>query len=62
MYKLCLYMLEEHNCLIVTSYPVPKLRYNPQAQKRYKPLLHCTESLICNDIPNFYIETSLNSS
>ena len=32
-------MLGEHNCLILTSLFVPKLRYSAQARK-YKPLLH----------------------
>ena len=29
----CLYTLEEHNCLILTSYHVPKLKYCTRAQK-----------------------------
>ena len=27
IYKLCLWMPEEHNCLIITSWHVPKLTY-----------------------------------
>ena len=45
-------MSEEHNCLILTSYQVPKLRYRSY-NKIYKPLLHCTESLKCDDIKSF---------
>ena len=45
-------MLEEHNFLILTSEPVPKLRYRAHARK-YTPLLHCTESLKRNDIEQF---------
>ena len=33
IYKLCLYMLEEHNCLLLTLQHVPKLRYRAYAQK-----------------------------
>ena len=36
-------MPEEHNCLILTSQHVPKVRYSIHAI--YKPLPHCTESL-----------------
>ena len=32
IYKLCLWMLEEHNCLILTSENVPELRYRKHAQ------------------------------
>ena len=38
---MCLYLLEEQNCLISTSYQVPKLRHSAYARK-YKPLLHCS--------------------
>ena len=44
IYKLRLWMLEEHSCLILTSEHVPTLRYRAHSQK-CKPLLHCTESL-----------------
>ena len=37
-------MLEEQNCVILTSKPIPKLRYKAHARK-YKPFLHVTESL-----------------
>ena len=37
-------MTEEHNCFILASKSVPKLRYRDHAPK-FKPLLHCTESL-----------------
>ena len=45
-------MIEEHSLLILTSKHVPTLRYRAHAPK-YKPLLHCTESLKCNDIEIF---------
>ena len=32
IYKLCLWMLEEHKCLILTSQLVAKLRYRAHAQ------------------------------
>ena len=32
-YQLCLYTLEEHKCLILTSYYVPKLKCSTHAQK-----------------------------
>ena len=34
IYKLYLYMLEEHNCSTVTSLHVPKLKYSTLAQKQ----------------------------
>ena len=37
-------MPEEHNCLILTSRHVPKLRYRANDQE-YKPFLCCTASL-----------------
>ena len=43
---------DEQTCLITTSYHVPKLRYSIQARK-YKPLLHCTESFKRKDIKTF---------
>ena len=46
---LCLCMSEEHNRLILTSYHVPKLRYRAHSRK-YKPVIHCTESLERDDI------------
>ena len=49
IYKLCLWMLEEHSCLILTPKHVSTLRYRAHAQK-CKPLLHCTKSLKRNDI------------
>ena len=52
IYKSCLWMLEEHNCLIFTSQPVSKLRYRAHVQK-CKPLVHCTESLKHDDIEIF---------
>ena len=33
IYKLWLYTLEEHNCSILTSLYVPKLKYSTHAQK-----------------------------
>ena len=48
IYKLCLWMLEEHSRLILTSLDVPTLRYRAHAQK-LKPLLNCTESLKYED-------------
>ena len=33
IYKLCLYTLEEHKSLILTSFYVPKLKYRTHAQK-----------------------------
>ena len=33
IYRWCLYMLEEHNYLILISSPVPKLRYSTHAPK-----------------------------
>ena len=33
IYKLRFYMPEEHNCLILTSYHVPKLKYSSHARK-----------------------------
>ena len=32
IYKLCLWMPEEQNCLILTSWHVPKLRYKAHAK------------------------------
>ena len=52
IYKLCLWMPEEHNCLILTSLHIPNLRYSTHA-KKCKPLLHCTESLKPDDIEIF---------
>ena len=44
-----LWMPEEHNYLILTSYHVPKVRYRAHGPK-WKPLLHYTESLESDDI------------
>ena len=52
IYNLCLYMLEEHNSSVLTSEPVPKLRYSAHARK-YKPLLHCIESSKSDNIEMF---------
>ena len=41
-FKIMFYMLEEQNCLKLTSEPVPKL--NKANARKYKPLIHCTES------------------
>ena len=49
---LCLWMLEENSCLILTCKHVPTQIYRANAQK-CKPLLHCTESLKRNDIEIF---------
>ena len=56
IYKLCLWMPEEHNRLILTSRHVPKLRYRAHAIK-CKPLLHCTESFKHVDIEIFNSQT-----
>ena len=32
VYKFCLWMPEEHKCLILTSWHVPKLRYRAHAK------------------------------
>ena len=42
-------MPEEHNCLILTYWHVPKLQYGAHANK-CKYFLHCTESLEHDDI------------
>ena len=51
-YKLCFWILEQHSCLILTSWRVPKLRYRAHA-KKYKHFLHCTESFNHKDIKTF---------
>ena len=43
----------EHNCLILTVWYVAKLRYRGHARK-YKPLLHGTESVKRNNTETFY--------
>ena len=49
IYKLCLWMLEEHDRLILRSKHVLMLRYRAHARK-CNPLLHCIESLEHGDI------------
>ena len=51
-------MLEEQNCLKLTSEPVPKL--NKAHARKYKPLLHCTESHKCDSIEIFCIKWEIN--
>ena len=51
-------MVEEHNCLKLPSYPVPKLRYSANVRK-YKPLLHCAESLKRDSIETFCLYTKV---
>ena len=44
-------MLEENICIRYVS----KVRYSVHVRK-YKPLLHCTESLKCSDIEKFCLQ------
>ena len=49
IYKLCLWMPEEHNRLVLTSWHFPKLRYRAKCI----PFLHFTESLERDNIEIF---------
>ena len=46
-------MLEEYNCLLLTSLRVSKFRYSSHVRKN-KPLLNCTELLKNDDIKTFF--------
>ena len=52
IYKCCTLISDEPTCLITTSSHVPTRRYSTSARK-YKPFLHCTESIKRNDIETF---------
>ena len=52
-------MLGEHKCLILTSSHVAKLKLSVHARK-YKPLLHCTESLKRDVIEKFVNRWQMN--
>ena len=59
IYKLCLWMPEEHSYLILTSWHVPKLRYRAYAKKG-KPLLHCTDHLSMSILKNLLHRRKMN--
>ena len=50
IYKLCLWKLGEHNCVILTSYHVQRLDIEPML---INVNLHCTESLKREDIETY---------
>ena len=56
---MCLYTLEEHNCYILTSLHVQKMRYSAHARK-YKPLLYCTDLFKRNKLKYFVNRWQMN--
>ena len=54
IYKLCLWILEEHSCLIKTLLHVQKLKYDAHAQE-YTLLLHCAESFRRDNTYTLYL-------